>query len=277
MTDSMRIAVLGAGYIGTALAEAAAALGHTVWAVRRTSVPALPSAVQWLTGDVARGEIPGFPATLDAIILTIAPSRGADDYDATYPPAAASAVTMAANTGARAVLYTSSTGVYGGRDGEMVTEASPRRGEGGSASALVAAEDLILSATTVQPCVLRVAGIYGPGRDPRGRMANAELLPQRGEYWTNLAHRDDIISAMLHLLAQPSLPAIVNVCDSTPTRAADVARWLAASRGEDPASLRFTNESTRSRNHQRVSNARLVATGWAPRYPAFSDGFARGL
>jgi nucleoside-diphosphate-sugar epimerase len=274
MDDSLRIAVLGAGYVGSAFAAAAAAAGHRVIAVRRSAQPG-GDGVQWLRGDVTSGEVAGMPPQLDAVVLTVAP--GGSDYNATYPPAAAAAVALAARTGATRVVYTSSTGVYGERAGAWVTEASPRLGTSDGNAALSAAEDIVLACRTAEPTVLRVAGIYGPGRDPRARMRNAAALPQSGEYWMNLAHRDDIVSAILHMITTATPPPLCNVSDGSPTLACDVARWLASDIGADPAALTFNNAEQRSRNNQRVANTLLVSRGWAPRYPSFREGFAHGL
>jgi len=277
MTESMKIAVLGAGYVGSALAHEARARGHEVWAVRRSAVTNDESGVHWVRGDLATGSFPDLPEALDVVVLTVAPSRNADGYDDTYPPAARSAVALAARSGARSLSYTSSTGVYGGRDGAWVTEASPRLGEGEANVALKQAEDIVLASAAARPTVLRVAGICGPGRDPRARMSAAPSLPQRGEYWVNLAHRDDIVGALLHVAGLPLAPAVLNCSDGSPTLAADVARWLAAEQGSDPTVLVFDNDAQRSRNDQRVSNAALRATGWAPRFPSFRENFRLGL
>jgi nucleoside-diphosphate-sugar epimerase len=279
MTDGLRIAVLGAGYIGSAFACAAASANprHAVCAVRRTAFPSSDDGVTWLSGDISRGAVDGLPHELDVVVLTVAPSRGVDTYERTYLPAATSATEIAKATGAQKLLYTSSTSVYGGRDGVWVTEQSARLGAGDSNVVLCAAEDVISGADGVASTVLRVAGIYGPGRDPRARMRVASKLPQRGEYWVNLAHRDDIVSAMLHVMGLLHAPPVLNVCDGTPHTAADVARWLATARGESAESLVFGNLAERSRNDQRVSSAALVASGWTPRYPTFADGFTCGM
>ncbi|MDZ7631751.1 MAG: NAD(P)-binding domain-containing protein [Gemmatimonadaceae bacterium] len=275
--ESRRIAVLGAGYIGSALAAQAAAAGHAVWAVRRSAVETAPDGVTWLRGSVAAGAVAGLPAALDLVVLTVAPSFGSDGYESTYPPAAAGALAIARATGAGQVIYTSSTGVYGGQDGAWVTEASPRLGRGAGNDALIAAEDILLQSESPSVHVLRVAGIYGPGRDPRARMRDAAALPERGEYWTNLAHRDDIVGAILHVAARGDVSGVFNVSDGQPALAADVSRWLAAAAGADPERLVFANEAQRSRNNQRVSSAALQATGWVPRYASFREGFSRGL
>jgi nucleoside-diphosphate-sugar epimerase len=277
MTDALKIAVLGAGYVGGALARTASQRGNAVWAVRRSADGRDADGVQWVRGDLAGGALTGLPESLDVVVLAVAPTRGADGYADTYPPAARTAVALAERCGARSLLYTSSTGVYGGRDGAWVTEDSPRLGVGESNEALKAAEDIILSASASRPTVVRVAGICGPGRDPRARMAAAASLPQRGEYWVNLVHRDDIVSALLHIVALPQPPSVLNCSDGAPTLAAEVARWLATARGEDATLLAFGHESLRSRNDQRVSTAALLATGWQPSYSSFRESLTRGL
>ena len=276
MSEQLRIAVLGAGYLGSALARAAADAAHAVWAVRRSPNVGADDGVTWIKEDIAHVPLESLPSKLDVIVLTIAPSLGGS-YVGTYPPSARAAVDLAKRTAARALLYTSSTGVYGARGGVWVTERSDRAGKGETNAALIAAEDIILAGAVVAPTVLRVAGIYGPDRDPRARMGASDQLAQRGEYWVNLAHRDDIVSAILHVSTLPHAPRVLNVSDGSPTRAREVARWLASASGYNPDALVFCNDAQRSRNDQRVSNAALTATGWAPRYKDFAAGFSYGL
>ena len=152
------LAVLGAGYVGAALASAAARDGIATWAVRRSATPGTVDGVTWVPGDVATGAIAALPATLDAIVLALAPGHAGDDYVRTYVAGARGALALATAAGAR-LVYTSSTGVYGVHDGAVVTEATPRRGAGPSNAALVAAEDALLDQHDVPVTVLRVAGI----------------------------------------------------------------------------------------------------------------------
>ncbi len=275
MSPARQIAVLGAGYVGGAVARALTDRGDQVWAVRRRP-HADESGITWLEGDLAGGPVRGLPPRLDAVILTVAPSGEDDSYADTYPPAARRALQLTREHGAGTLTYTSSTGVYGGMDGAWVDEASPRDGQG-STLALIAAEDLLLGSAVPGVTVLRVAGIYGPGRDPRARFTKASALPMRGEYWVNLAHREDIVAAILQTLDRTGEPHALNVADGTPTQAADVARWLATERGEDPAALDFANAESRSRSNQRIAVGALMATGWHPRYPSFREGFREGL
>ncbi len=276
MSPIRQVAILGAGYVGTAVARTLSSHGTAVWAVRRRPSPPAHG-ITWLAGDLATGEVAGLPTQLDAVILSVAPSSGADSYEDTYPPAARTALAIAAASGAKAVVYTSSTGVYGEHDGGWVEEATPRRGAGPGNQALIEAEDTLLQSERGGVTVLRVAGIYGPGRDPRSRYAHPAMLPSRGQYWTNLAHQTDIVGAILHTLSHEGAPRALNVSDGNPALAADVARWCAAERGQDPATLVFDNDAPLSRSNQRVSNAALRATGWEPQFPSFREGFTHGV
>lgn len=276
MNQLRRIAVLGAGYVGSAVATQLAGRGDMVWAVRRRERPA-EAGVTWLRGDVTGGAIAGLPASLDAVVLAVAPSGALDGYERTYPPAARAAVALARASGAKALVYTSSTGVYGERAGGWVDERTEVRAEGPGNRALIEAEQLLLTAGLPGVTVLRVSGIYGPGRDPRPRFGHAGQLAMRGEYWVNLAHRSDIVGAILGALHHRGDPRVLNVADGAPTQAAEIARWLATQAGRDADALMFDGEGVPVRSNQRVSTAALVSTGWRPEYPSFREGFAHGL
>jgi nucleoside-diphosphate-sugar epimerase len=99
----------------------------------------------------------------------------------------------------------------------------------------------------------------------------------RGAYWVNLAHRDDIVGAVLGAMHHEGDARVLNVADGAPAQAADIARWLATSAGRDASALVFDGDGVPARSNQRVANAALLATGWRPEYPSFREGFARGL
>lgn len=267
----MRVVVLGAGVIGQALARALAARGDSVVAVRRTPMPAAPG-ITWVAAGLA--DLDGASlGPVDGVVLTVAPGAG-DAYAATYPPGARAALALARSGGARHLVYTSSTGVYGERDGGVVTEASPRRG---GPPALLEAEDVLLDAGLPGTTVLRVAGLYGPGRDPRGRYRDPAGLPNGGAHWVNLAHHDDVVSALLGALASDGPARVLNVADGAPALARDLCRHLAQTEGRDAQALTFVPTAPSPRANQRVDVSALTATGWRPRYPSFREGFAHGL
>jgi nucleoside-diphosphate-sugar epimerase len=161
--------------------------------------------------------------------------------------------------------------VYGEREGAVVTEESPRRG---GPAELLEAEDLLLGAGLSGTTVFRVAGLYGPGRDPRPRYRDPALLPSGGRHWVNLVHHEDVAAALEHALTWSGPPRVLNLSDGAPTLARDVCLHLAAVEGRSPETLVFPETAPSARSNQRVDVTALRASGWAPKYPSFREGFS---
>lgn len=284
--------VVGPGWLGSALLDVVRAAGEEAWGMRRSAPVRGDAASGELYGDVtawsgdaddAVGQpaLPeGCPSSVDVVVLCVSPSRSrGDTHESTYPAAARGAVRLASLLGARTLLYVSSTGVYARDDGAIVTESTPVARTDDRLRALADAEDSIWQAEASHPfgrIVLRVAGLYGPARDPAARFSDASSTANGGDSWTNFAWRDDVVSAIRHLAALPVHHRgmhCYNCADGTPVLAGDIVRALgsgvdAASRVQSaaPAAAR-TPRTPRLRSNQRVSVDRLLATGWTPSVP----------
>ena len=129
--------------------------------------------------------------------------------------------------------------------------------------------------------VLRLAGIYGPGRHHLLEQVRAGEVAGTGEHHLNLIHRDDVVSAIAACItaAPDAGNEILNVADDGRPRKDEVVNWLAHQLGL-PAP-RFTGRiiGRRAATPDRViANDRLKARlGWRPRYPTFRDGYANLL
>ncbi len=92
-------------------------------------------------------------------------SAGGDTAEAcraAYVEASRTLLAAAARHGARKMVYTGSTGVFGQRGGEVVSEATPPTPASPSAEVLVEAERLVLWGSGGAPaCLLRLSGLYG--------------------------------------------------------------------------------------------------------------------
>ena len=101
-------------------------------------------------------------------------------------------------------VYISTTGVYGNRDGELVDENSRVNPETDRASRRVAAEDYLFSWGTSQNCeivILRVPGIYGPGRLGVGRLRKGATVLHEDESGPgNRIHIDDLVKCCVAAL-----------------------------------------------------------------------------
>jgi nucleoside-diphosphate-sugar epimerase len=122
-----------------------------------------------------------------------------------------------------------------------------------------------------------LAGIYGPGRSVllKKFLEGSAVLEAGGKRWINQIHRDDGAMALLQLAQNEAAAGIYNVCDDTPTTQREIYGWIAdflnrPSPPEGPADL----NRKRGWTSKRISNARLRALGWSPRYPGYGDALS---
>lgn len=298
-----RALILGAGWLGEALAAEWSGRGVAVTTVSRSprAVPSARTAArQHIACDLATiGNVRdpasdiGLPqafADHDVVVAMVAPNSGrGDDHVSTYPSCARGAVRIAKTIGARALCWISSTGVYGYQDGREVTEASPRSATGGGNLALSDAEDAILAAAapSLAVGVLRVAGLYGPGRDPAPRYRNPHTLAGRGGHYLNLAWQSDVVRAIEYWLAaamasldapekgSARVPHVLNVADGAPITLAECTRLVAEAEGRAPVEVPPApggRELPPLRSNQRIRVDALRALGWEPEVPNLQAG-----
>jgi nucleoside-diphosphate-sugar epimerase len=119
--------------------------------------------------------------------------------------------------------------------------------------------------------VLRLGGIYGPGRTRligQVRAGEARTSSRR----TARIHRDDAAAAIVHLTTTASASGGIYLgVDDDAAIQADVVRFLANELGV-PAPTERVQPSARGADRA-VSNAKLSATGWRPRYPTYVEGY----
>jgi nucleoside-diphosphate-sugar epimerase len=170
----------------------------------------------------------------------------------------------------------------------MVTEETPPNPQTGRAKRRLAAEQTLQSWSSQQqtPCViLRVGGIYGPGRLPLERLRQGmpvlkrELAPP-----TNRIHADDLARVCHAAAAAPGRCAIYNVCDNETSTMSDyflaVAEraglprpreldWQQAEAELSPAMLSYLHESRRMDNAKMLRELNVELA-----YPTLDEGLA---
>ncbi|MEP4047408.1 MAG: NAD-dependent epimerase/dehydratase family protein, partial [Luteolibacter sp.] len=174
------------------------------------------------------------------------------------------------------LIYTSSSSVYGQKNGETVTEESETKPDRETGRILLAAEDEVLRAGGA---VVRLAGLYGPGRSVLKRkfLEGEAVIEEDGRRFINQIHRDDAARAVLHLVSMGHFPngEIFNVSDSETMTQKGVYEGMARIFGKElpPTGPRDLNRK-RGWTHKSVSNVKLRETGWEPVYPSFLDAVA---
>lgn len=183
----------------------------------------------------------------------------------------------------RWAAYLSTVGVYGDHGGAWVDEGSPCNPVSGRSRLRLEAEGAWLdygSARGVPVSVLRLSGIYGPGRNAFVNLRNGtakRLIKPRQVF--NRIHVDDIGASLWHLL-QRGADGVFNVTDDEPAPPQDVVSFAARLMGvEPPAEIPFeaAQLSPMARSfygeNKRVSNQKLRAAGYAFTYPDYRTAF----
>ena len=272
--------IAGCGDVGTTLGLLLAADGHEVFGLRRHP-GRLPNPIRPLAGDlIDASSLTAIPDGVDLVAYTAAADRFDDDaYRHAYVDGIANLLGAFHARGARPrrLLFTSSTAVYAQTDGGWVDERSPTQPTSFSGRHVLEGERLVL-ASGIPAIVLRLAGIYGPGRTRlvdrvRSGLATCPDGPPR---WTNRIHRDDCAAAARHLLTLEEPDPVWIGVDHEPAEACAVLDWLAVRLGVPPPRRvpREPGATARPETSKRCSNRKLLESGYAFRYSTYRDGYA---
>lgn len=284
--------IVGTGYLGKRIAEAWRLQGDKVFTVTRSPVTAEFFALEGfrpIIADVTRPETLSRLPVVDTMVFCVGYDRkGEDSPHEIYAGGLRYVLDSPAGESGCLILI-SSTGVYGDHAGAWIDESSPTNPLRPSAQALLKAEQsLLLSAAGRRSIVLRLAGIYGPGRIPLLRKVQREIpLPGDADAVINLIHVDDAVQAVLLARRKAPRPSLFNVSDGNPvTRAifyGELARLLHLPRPkfENPsrhgeskiAKGEPVGVAARGTEHKRVSNAKIRRDlGFSCRYPSYKEG-----
>jgi nucleoside-diphosphate-sugar epimerase len=272
----VHVVVGGCGWLGTALARRLVFMGARVTGVRRD--PARAEALRALGVEPLALDLsePGAEARLpraDAVIACQAASGdGVAAYASAYLDANRTLLSAAVRDGAR-LVYTGSTGVLGQSDGLDVDEDTPPSPASDTAEVLADAEALIVGAGRggARACVLRLSGLYGPGRTGIvERVRTGRLAVGAGEdAWMNFCHLDDAVSFVVGALEHGQPGAVYHGSDAAPARRGEVVRWIADRIGVEPG---VAPAAPPGPNRRIRSERTRAALGVQLAYPSFRDG-----
>ena len=239
-----------------------------------------------LVGDLDRPATLGRLAGLADFVLHLAPPPSAGETD----PRTRALLRALARTGrVQALVYASTTGVYGDAGGARFDETRGVAPATARARRRVDAEEQIRRFGRrhgVRVATLRVPGIYAldrAGGDPRERLRRGTpvLAPPHDPY-TNHIHADDLARACIAALLRAKPQRVLHACDDTEMRMGDYFELVAelcglappprvtreeAQRTLSPMQLSFMNESRRLANGRLKRELRLRL-----RYPTVREG-----
>ena len=188
-------------------------------------------------------------------------------------------------------VYVSTTGVYGNAGGASVDESTPVRPLTDRARRRVSAEEMTrvwCNERHVRRVVLRVPGIYGPGRLPLERLQRHEpVIHAEDAGISNRIHVDDLVAACEAAIDNAEARGVYNVTDGNSISSTEFMDLVAKAAGLpapprvsmveaqltfSPERLSFINES------RRVGNDRMLKhLGVAPKYADLEAGIRASI
>jgi nucleoside-diphosphate-sugar epimerase len=272
-----RLLIVGCGYLGLALSRHMHRRGWTVFGLRRGTQAAQELArcgAQLVVADLTQ------PATLahlplaDAVVACVAPGPQ-DDFRATYVDGARHLIEALTPDPPRRLLWVSTTAVYGQKQGEWVDEATPPQPATARAKLQVEAE-AIVQAAPFPTVILRLAGLYGPGRD-RLRLLKEGEAPLYASAYLNQIHVDDAVGMIEHLLARSEPESLYLGADDEPVMKTEFYGWLAKTAGIGLPLLTRPIGDEHALTNKRCTNKKIKISGYRFKYPNYRVGFTEVL
>ncbi|WP_295145054.1 SDR family oxidoreductase [uncultured Reyranella sp.] len=275
-----RLFIFGLGFSGLEIAKLARAQG---WAVAGTCTSEEKAGRLREAGIEAHRFDGSTALSTEAfgdtthVICTIAPGESGD-------PALRTCRALLGR--ARWLGYLSTTGVYGSHDGGWVDETTPALPTQPRSRQRLAAEQAwrdLASETKASLHIMRLPGIYGPGRSTldRVRAGTAQRIDKPGQFFSRI-HVEDLAASALKATTRESGTEIWNVADDLPAPNADVIAyacellgrpvppaipWDEAAPTMSAMARSFYAESRRVRNEKLKRELGVVL-----RYPTYREG-----
>ncbi|MCD7108744.1 SDR family oxidoreductase [Rhizobium sp. DKSPLA3] len=275
----MDVLILGAGFSGAAIArrllpEARSVAGTTRSPERRQALADMGLDALVYDGETISPELRAAMERTTHLVQSIAPGKAGDPLMRPGMPDIARLMPRL-----RWAAYLSTVGVYGDHKGAWVTEEAPLEPVSERSRERVAAEAAWAGfgqATGIPVAVLRLSGIYGPGRNGFCNLANgtARRLVKPGQVFNRIRVED--IAGCVAFLSEKSLGGIFNVTDDEPAPPQDVVLEAARLMGVTPppeTAFETADLSPMARTfygeNKRVSNAKLRAAGYTFLHPDY--------
>jgi len=286
--------IIGCGYLGLRVAKAWVAEGHHVSALTRSSMRAAEltgHGIQPIVGDICQPQsLASLPAA-ETVLFAVGYDRASGySQQAVYVDGLKNVLELMALRIKR-LIYISSSSVYGQSAGEWVDESSECQPRQPGGLCCLSAEKLVTehfpAGRSDREChssanILRLSGIYGPGRllSRIESLRAGEPLAGRGDAWLNLIHVDDAVRAVQATESIGSPGQTYLVSDDLPVQRADYYNRLAALCDAPP--VRFNPDVASARGsggiNKRCRNRRMRDELKVQlQYPTISEGLPQSI
>lgn len=251
----MKLLLIGAGYVGITLLRYIQDQEYEIFVT--TTDPNKVELLKPYAKDVillkSADDLNKAIADCDAIILTIAPKKN-QNYEETYLNTAKNiSLSVSKREKPPYILYTSSTSVYEGIEEKWATEDLPLHPKSEKGQILLQTEKLLLDCS--KTCILRLGGIFGPGREISKRVQSltGKELPGTGDEPTNHIHLEDIVKGISFCLSH-HLIGIYNLVNNDHPTKKELYSPL----------CHFNPNLSHNSKGYKVSNNKIVSVGFTP-------------
>lgn len=245
------------------------------WGLRRH--PPADASMRTIQADLAvPASLRDLPRDISHVVYAPSPdAREPTSYQTTYPLGVENLLdALAPATHLKRLVLVGSSVVWPASDAahamDWVDETTPACADNFRSAAILQAEKILFDRLPGRGVVLRLGGIYGPGRSRLiEHLRSGQLVSPKGPgHWSNRIHIEDAASACIHLLGLPDPETCYIGTDGHPTKTGEFHAQLADLMGvpRPPSCLRPPSG-------KRLSNARLVDSGWFPRWPDALVGY----
>ncbi|HBE67511.1 MAG TPA: hypothetical protein DDW52_05110 [Planctomycetaceae bacterium] len=287
--EQVRLLMIGVGYVGSEVAKQVVAAGGEVFGLTRSvdrsaqlqAIGVQPVVASWHRPDTLRS-LPRF----NHILVTV-PHREVNDLGEQTHVRGLENLFSAISSGSADPhqvrwTYLSTTGVFTDSDGSLVNEQSPASPTRIGPRIALAAEEWLAGKLESQISILRLAGIYGPGRIPlAAKIQEGGPIAVPTEGFLNLIHVADIAQFVLYDIAVGLQQPRYVVSDGNPVQRLEFYTELARLSGIDQPT--FIPPETGSPKARRATNKRIDPrlihdeTGATLKFPNYRSGLKQSL
>lgn len=280
--------ILGCGYVGNKLAQAAIAQNINVKATVRNQAAAdilCKQGIDALVNDNPANLNPAWLADCDALLDSI-PLH----YDEQRQPCETQSRWVYTLTKKLPSLqwagYLSATSVYADSGGDWIDEASTHFSTNARGVERLNAEQAWLTSTAPAE-VFRLAGIYGDERNIIAKLkaGNYKTVAWQPAHYSNRIHVDDIVATLIAAMQKPKAGRMMNLSDDAPCPHVDYVCTLAEMVGAPQPIVLTPKEAAAQmpaaylsffQDNKRISNQKLHQQLRAKlKYPSFIHAFQR--
>ncbi|MEC8460585.1 MAG: NAD-dependent epimerase/dehydratase family protein [Pseudomonadota bacterium] len=285
----VRVLIIGFGYLGKTLGHQLMADGHQVWGIKRHHRASVDQDfdrnIEVIWQDFHTLSIQHIPK-VDYVVFCPSPDGSTvEHYQHTFLKGSQKALALCRAMDTNPMLiFVSSTSVFQQNKGQWVDETTPCEPDNPKAQVLLQSEQQLM-ASGHPVTIVRPSGLYGHGRC---HLLDA-LMQHRAHIchstrYSNRIHVVDCARAIYHIMRLNINDGLYLLTDSEPTPINSIIGWLSSLTGLPIPQDRHEHSADQGdfRLNKRLSNARLLESGFSLEYPSFKQGFkelliARGL